>query len=89
MGGQICCTAASLRAMLQYIDPAVGPKIAYDDDKLAEPLIEKIKFAVGDFHGSQSVSILFTKNEEALYRQFKGVAKNISGIFSQIGNMFE
>jgi hypothetical protein len=69
-----------------FIDPNNTPKIAYDNDKLSQPLIDKIKEALGERDGSQSVSISFSYNEEGkeLERQFNGVCKNIKSIFDQL-----
>lgn len=84
MSYSVDCTAAPLRAMLQFIDPEKGPQIACDDDSLAGALVEKVKTAVGDSHGSQPVTITFWDEEDALAKQFKGVAKNISRVFYSI-----
>jgi len=81
----LTCTASTLRAILCYLDPTNTPKIAYDKDELALPLIDKIKDALGDKDGSQTVHINFSNfnNEEReLERQFSMVSKNISDIFS-------
>ena len=78
-------TAASLRAILCFIDPENTPKIAYDrDDEYVELLIEKVKKAVGDKDGSQTATIMFTDDEQELERQFMGVCKNIENIFKEI-----
>ena len=83
------CTAATLRAVLQYIDPEEGPKIAYDNDSLAEPLIEKVNQAVGKSHGSQRVSISFSDEEAPLERQFAGVLKQIQQAFTSLFNIYQ
>ena len=78
----LTCTASTLRAILCYLDPTNTPKIAYDKDELAIPLIDKIKDALGDRDGSQPVHVHFSQYEEELERQFSMVSKNISDIFS-------
>lgn len=78
------CTAATLRAILCFIDSGKTPKIAYDRDDLAQDLIDKITAAVGDRAGSESVSIMFDKDEDELHRQFVGVTQNIGSIFENI-----
>ena len=78
----LTCTASTLRAILCYLDPTNTPKIAYDKDELALPLIDKIKDALGDKDGSQTVHINFSNEERELERQFSMVSKNISDIFS-------
>ena len=80
-------TAATLRAILCYIDPENTPKIAYDRDDLAEELIAKVKEAVRDRDGSEDVSITFDWSETELQRQFFGVCKNISFIFTGLSRM--
>lgn len=80
----INCTAATLRAILYYINSGKTPDIAYDRDDLAQPLIEKIKSAVGDSGGSKSSSIIFNEDEKEIQRQFSLVCKNIKDIFSQV-----
>jgi hypothetical protein len=86
MAGSICLSAAALRTILCYIDPENTPKIAYDKDEYAKPLIDKIKNAVGDRDGSQSVSISFGYDETELERQFFGVCQIIGDIFTGLGN---
>jgi hypothetical protein len=81
-------SASTLRAILQYIDPVGGPQIAFDDDSLAPALIEKIKAAVGERHGSITVSIGFYEDEAALREQFSGVIKKIHQIFSGLSEMY-
>lgn len=78
------CTASGLRAMLAFIDPQNTPKIAFDKDEYAQPLIDKLKEAVGGRDGSQGVYIIFREGEEELQRQFNGVAGNIKSVFSQL-----
>lgn len=78
------CTAASLKAFLCFVNPENTPKIAYDKDEFAQPLIDKVKEAVGERDGSQPVYISFTDNESELLRQFNGVCKNIKSVFDQI-----
>jgi len=53
------CTAASLRAVLCYVDSGVTTTIAYDDDSLAEPLARKLEDTLGKKGGSQSVTLVF------------------------------
>jgi hypothetical protein len=81
MAGTTHLTAATLRAILCYIDPQNTPKVAYDKDDMAEPLIKKVKEAVGDKDGSESVSISFAYGETELERQFYGVCSEIAEIF--------
>jgi len=75
------CTAATLRAMLCYVESGITPTIAYDNDELAQPLADKLKDAVGNKGGSQSVVISFHDYEWELQRQFENIAGNISDIF--------
>jgi hypothetical protein len=77
-------TAATLRAILCYIDSGVTPPIAYDKDEYAKPLADKIRAAVGDRGGSQSASVMFDDSESELRRQFVGVCENISNTFGSI-----
>jgi len=74
-------TAATLRAVLCFIDPQNTPKIAYDNDSLAIPLINKIKEMVGEKDGSQSVYCRFSEEEQNLLEQYQGCCENISSIF--------
>lgn len=78
------CTAATLRAVLLFLDPVNTPKIAYDDDTLAEPLIAKLKDAIGDKDGSQNVTLSFNEDERPLQIQFEGVCGAMSSIFSNL-----
>lgn len=78
------CTAGALRAMLEFIDPKFGPRIAADDDSLADALVKKVKEAVGDAHGITEITISFGPSEKKLVRQFFKVAKNCSKVFSTI-----
>lgn len=80
----INCTAATLRAILCFIDSGKTPKIAYDRDDLAQELIDKIRIAVNDSAGSESVSVMFGENQEELHRQFVGVMQNIGSVFASI-----
>lgn len=84
MSSMLNITASTLKAILCFIDPENTPKIAYDDDSLAIPLINKIKDALGDRDGSQSVYISFNNDEDELLRQFNGVCGNIKGIFNSV-----
>lgn len=84
----IYTTAASLRALLCYINSGETPDIAYDKDEYARPLIQKVKESLGDRLGSQPASIVFYKGEEELLRQFEGCCYNISGIFKSLGGNF-
>ena len=70
--------------ILAFIDPENTPKIAFDDDAYTEPLIAKIKDAVGDRDGSQTVYVSFSRDEAELKRQFNGVCGNIKGVFDSI-----
>ena len=62
-------TAATLRAMLCYVDSGVTRAIAYDRDDMAKPLAEKIRGAVGEAGGSQLVTIAFDDSEHDLERR--------------------
>lgn len=84
MTGTIYTTASTLKAILCYVDPEKTPKVAYDKDDMAVPLADKIKKALGDRDGSQSVTISFGYDETELSRQFTGVCENIADIFEQI-----
>jgi hypothetical protein len=86
MAGRTYLTAATLKAMLCYIDPEKTPKIAFDRDDMAIPLANKIKEALGDSDGSQNVSISFNDSAEdkELKRQFRGVCENIAEIFNDV-----
>jgi hypothetical protein len=87
MAGTIFNTAATLKAILCYINAEKTPKIAYDRDDMALPLIMKIKEALGDSDGSESICISFGYDETELERQFYGVCKNIGEIFTSIAQM--
>lgn len=87
MAGMIHLTAATLKAMLCYIDAEKTPKVAYDRDDMAIPLIEKVKHALGDSDGSQSVWISFRDDEKELERQFLGVCEKIGEIFTDVAQM--
>lgn len=80
----VYCTASALEAMLAYVDPPGGPRIAYDDDSLADKLAEKLRTSLADIHGSKPVSVHFSAEEELLSKQFTGVARNIADIFSKL-----
>lgn len=82
-------TASTLLAVLAYIDPEQTPKIAYDKDELAIPLILKVKEAVGGKDGSQRVSLCFDPDESELRRQFSGICNNISDIMRTAHQMTE
>ena len=77
-------TAATLKAILCFIDAEKTPKIAFDSDALAKPLADKIKEALGDRDGSQNVTISFHTEESELMRQFNGVCGEVKNIFEQI-----
>lgn len=81
MRGMITTTASTLKAILCYIDAEKTPKIAFDKDELAVPLANKIKDALGDKDGSESVSISFGEGDAELTRQFAGVCGYITEIF--------
>ena len=84
MSSMTTCTAASLRAILCFIDANNTPKIAFDKDEYAIPLAEKIKEAVGDKDGSQLVCIRFNNEERELLRQFNGICSNIKEVFHSL-----
>lgn len=77
-------TASTLRAMLAYVDPKGGTRIAYHNDKLAEALVKKLRRAVGSNHGTKEVELFFSDKEEVLLAEFSGVAQNISNIFKKL-----
>ena len=77
-------TADTLRAILAFIDPPGGPRSAGDNDSLADALVEKIKAAVGNLHGTIRVTISFNDNEEALARQFHIVAEESAKVFENL-----
>lgn len=81
---QTYVTAATLLAVLCYIDSGKTPSIAYDDDSLAKPLADKLRAAVGKCAGSQEVMLQWVDGEDELLRQFQGCCQNIAGIFSQL-----
>lgn len=83
------CTAASLRAVICYIDSGVTPPIAFDKDALAYLLARKLRETLGDKGGSQPVCLIFNGEEAELQRQFEGVCWNIYGIFGQLKGDFE
>jgi hypothetical protein len=84
MSSMLTTTASTLKAVLCFIDAEKTPKIAFDDDSLAIPLINKMKESLGERDGSQTVYISFNDEEEELLRQFNGVCGNIKNIFSSI-----
>jgi hypothetical protein len=84
MSSNLKCTAASLRAILAFIDPVNTPKIAFDKDEFSQPLIDKVKECVGDRDGSQPVSIWFEDSEGELKRQFSGLCHVIKSVFDNL-----
>lgn len=84
MSGMLNCTAAGLRAILCFIDAQNTPKIAFDNDSLAIPLANKIKEALGNRDGSQSVYISWNEEDSEIVKQFHGVCKNIKSVFDQL-----
>jgi hypothetical protein len=81
----IHCTAATLRAVLCYINSGVTPNIAYDRDELAVPLADKLKASLGELGGgSQPCALMFTDDEKELRRQFEHIRMNIESIFHQL-----
>ena len=84
MSGNLNTTAATLKAILCFIDAEKTPKIAFDNDSLAIPLADKIKKAIGDRDGSQSVSLWYSDEDIELMRQFNGVCGNIKTIFDSL-----
>ena len=77
-------TAAVLKTVLCFIDPIHTPKIAFYDDGQAALLIEKIKSAVGDKDGSESVSLHFGENEQILKKEFNSVCSMIREVFTTV-----
>lgn len=84
----VVTTAAALKSVLCHIDPVNTPNIAYDKDEYADPLITKIREAIGKKDGSLPASIVFElrNGETELYRQFRGVCKNISENMKRLAN---
>jgi hypothetical protein len=82
-------TASTLIAVLAYIDPNTTPKIAYDNDQLAIPLINKLKETIGDKDGSQQVYLSFGQDEADLQNQFSKIVANIADIFSTIKRVYD
>lgn len=83
------CSAASLRAMLCFIDPNNTPKIGFDTDdlKVIESLIERLRDSVKDKDGSETVILKFDIDKEfdrELLRQFNGVCGLMSDIFNKM-----
>lgn len=79
-------SATDFQAMLFYIDPEGGRRIAYDDDSLADKLAESVLVAAGDVKSKEPVLIEFG-DDEALARQFRGVAGNIRNIMDALMHM--
>lgn len=90
MRQSIILTAASLRAILCFIDPKTTPPIACYNDKLAGALADKIKEAlnncIGPCDGSQSVTITFYVNEGELHKEFTGVCGLMKDIFTKLSD---
>ena len=82
----IFCTAASMRAMLDFIDPETGGKVACKDDDLTEALIKKIRDTLDKAHGGHIGSINFKPGEDDLQERFEDIAKNISDTFLQLNS---
>jgi hypothetical protein len=83
------CTAASLRAILCYIDPNNTPKIAFDTDDVTviNTLIERLRDCLRDKDGSETVILKFDMDKEfdrELLRQFNGVCGLIRDIFDHL-----
>jgi len=75
-------TASCIKAILAFTDPEKTPKIAYEKDELAIPLINKLKESIGDKDGSLRVSVNFSNEEQDLREEMMGICGNISDIFS-------
>lgn len=86
MRGHLTTTASALLAVLCFINPETTIKIVGDNHKLAEPLVNKIKEAVGDKDGSQGVSLHWDGSEEdnELRNQFQIVTGNMKEVFETI-----
>lgn len=82
------CTAATLRAVLCYVDSGITPSIAFDRDDLAYPLARKLRETLRDKGGSQPVMLIFNGDEAELQRQFEGVCWSIHDIFTQLKGDF-
>jgi len=87
MIGSLSVTAATLKTVLYFTNPENTPKIAYDKDEYTQPLIDKIKLALGNRDGTEVVSIHFSHNDKELSRQFFGVVGNIKELFSFVHKM--
>jgi len=88
MSSRFITTAATLKAILCFIDAENTPKIAFDDDSLAIPLADKLKEAIGNYDGSQTVSLIFYDDEDQLARQFKGVCGNMKEIYEGLEDCY-
>lgn len=86
MAGIIFTTAGTLLAVLAFTDPNNTTKIAYDRDDLAQPLIDKLRNAIGDKDGSQEVHLSFGNSDEEteLEYQFSHICRNIGDIFNSL-----
>jgi len=86
MAKMVYTTAGALLAVLAFTDPTNTPKIAYNRDDLAQPLIDKLRNAIGDKDGSQQVCLSFGNSDEEkeLEHQFSQICRNIGEIFLEI-----
>ena len=80
----IFTTAGALKAILCFVDPTQTPKIAYDKDEYATPLIAKLTNAIGIYDGSRPVTLNFNEDEIELMRQFNGICGNIKNIIGTL-----
>jgi len=76
-------SATELRAVLFYIDPEGGPRIAYHDDSNADPLADAVQNAAGSSEGGQTVSIDFGGRDD-LARELRSVTEQIGIIMGEL-----
>lgn len=75
-GRGINCTAASLRAMLVFVDGEDHPMDASSE------LIELMRKAIGDKHGSASVQIIF--ENRGVSEEFSQLSQQVRGSIGQV-----
>jgi len=79
-------TASALLSILAFTNPETTPKIAFDKDEYAQPLIDKLIECIGGRDGSQRVQLRFNEDEKELKNQFNGICGAIENIMGQLGN---
>lgn len=83
-GALILTTARALQVILNcYIDCPSSPKVAFDNDELAIPLIARLRSDLGKNFGDTPRVIRFEENEQdhQLRSQFVGIVGNVVDIF--------